>query len=396
MNRLFDLRKKKSKRNSKNIKLQLRMKNPLQQLLSEYDYLIVLLVILFTIFGVCMVFSAGYYYTVTTSANPYYFLIRQAAFACTGFVIMIAAAKFDYHRYESFAVPALVISIVLLALLETPLGVTVNYATRWISVLGFRITPSEISKLSMIIFTSVFLAARPERVRNFSRGLLPLFIIMFIHAALIIKQPNLSTAVVICLIMIGIMFVAGLNIGWIFFFAGNIAAGAVLILLKFKNSHWYARLTNWTDPFKDSQGYGYQLAQSIIALGTGGLKGRGIGNSVAKYLYLPEPQNDFILAVIGEEIGFIGIMIILIFYILLIWRCFMVAAKATDKLGFYLASGVAIMLGLQVIINVAVVTGSMPTTGITLPFISYGGTSLWVFMASIGIVLNISGKEQYQ
>ncbi len=144
------------------------------------------------------------------------------------------------------------------------------------------------------------------------------------------------------------------------------------------------------DPFKDAQGEGYQVSQSIIALGNGGFKGLGLGNSISKNLYLPEPQNDFILAIIGEELGFVGIFIMMIIYLVLIWRCIMVSSKAKDKLGLFMAAGIAIMLGLQVIVNVAVVTASMPATGITLPFVSYGGTSLWVFMASMGIMLNIS------
>ena len=154
--------------------------------------------------------------------------------------------------------------------------------------------------------------------------------------------------------------------------------------------HWYQRLSSFMDPFADSQGDGYQVTQGLIALGNGGLKGLGFGRSVAKNLYLPEPQNDFILAVLGEELGYIGFLVLMLVYIILLFRMIMVALKAPDRLGFYLATGVAVMLGLQVIINVAVVTSSMPATGITLPFISYGGTSIWAFMIAIGIVLNVS------
>jgi cell division protein FtsW len=363
-------------------------------ILTDYDYWIVLLVTILTVFGVIMVFSAGYYNTMNMKdPDPYYFLKRQGFFAIVGFVLMYIFAKIDYHVYAKWAKPIILISIVLLALLFTPLGVTVNFATRWISIGPMRITPSELSKLAVIIFTSAVLAEDPSRIRQ-PKYIAILFGVMFIHAGMIIKQPNLSTAIVICMIMLGIMFVAGLRLWYYGAMIGAGALGTFYILNFKKNTHWYSRLTNWKNPFADAQGEGYQVSQSLIALGNGGLKGLGLGNSITKNLYLPEPQNDFILAIIGEETGFIGILLLMFVYIILIYRCFLVSAGAKDKLGLFLASGITIMLALQVIINVAVVTASMPATGITLPFISYGGTSLWVFMAAMGILLNISKKER--
>ena len=181
--------------------------------------------------------------------------------------------------------------------------------------------------------------------------------------------------------MIGIMYVAGM-------------CGLIFILMFYPDSHWYARMTNFIDPFKDAQGEGYQVSQGLIALGNGGLCGLGPGKSITKNLYLPEPQNDFILAIIGEELGFVGLVVLLSVYLLLIYRCFVITVRAKDKLGFYLGAGITVMMALQVILNVAVVTASMPATGITLPFVSYGGTSLLVFMASMGIMLNISKKNR--
>ena len=168
--------------------------------------------------------------------------------------------------------------------------------------------------------------------------------------------------------------------------------GYMYIMTAKSPAHWYQRITSFRDPFADFQGSGYQVSQGLIALGNGGLRGLGFGRSIAKNLYLPEPQNDFILAVIGEELGYIGVAVLILVYIILLFRIFMVALKAKDRLGFYLATGVGVMLGLQVIINVAVVTSTMPATGITLPFISYGGTSIWSFMIAMGIVLNVSKK----
>lgn len=361
--------------------------------MTEYDYRIILLVAALSMFGVVMVFSAGYYSTLSAgSGDPYYFLKRQVLFTGSGFAIMLLVARFDYHRAAKKPWLFVLISIALLLLLWTPLGVTVNFARRWISIAGIRVTPSEISKLAMIIFTAGFLAEDSRRAKSL-RGIGLVAVVMLFHAGVIIKQPNLSTAIVLCMIMVGIMFVAGLPLRYIGLMGGAVVGGMIYILTFLQNTHWYARLTNWRNPFADAQGEGYQVSQSIIALGNGGFKGLGLGNSIAKNLYLPEPQNDFILAIIGEELGFIGIFCLMVIYLVLIWRCFLVAAGAKDKLGLYMASGIAIMLALQVIINVAVVTASMPATGITLPFISYGGTSIWIFMMAMGILLNISKKE---
>ena len=362
----------------------------MSSLYTDSDFAIFLLVAVLTMFGVVMVFSAGYYSTLAKSTDAYYFLKRQIAFAVSGFVILLAFSKIDYHSYSKYYKQIAIFSVVMLLLLFTPLGVTVNFARRWIFIGPIRITPSEISKLAMIIFTATYLAENPNKAKRGLVGMSTILGLMAVHAGLIIKQPNLSTAIVIVAIMIGILFVGGLAWRYIIVAIGSLVAGMISILIFFRNTHWYSRLTNWMDPFKDAQGEGYQVSQSIIALGNGGFKGLGLGKSISKNLYLPEPQNDFILAIIGEELGFIGIFIMMVVYLVLIWRCIMVSSKAKDKLGLFMAAGIAIMLGLQVIVNVAVVTASMPATGITLPFVSYGGTSLWVFMASMGIMLNIS------
>ena len=362
----------------------------MSSLYTDSDFAIFLLVAVLTMFGVVMVFSAGYYSTLAKSTDAYYFLKRQIAFAVSGFAILLAFSKIDYHSYSKYYKQIAIFSVVMLLLLFTPLGVTVNFARRWIFIGPIRITPSEISKLAMIIFTATYLAENPNKAKRGLVGMSTILGLMAVHAGLIIKQPNLSTAIVIVAIMIGILFVGGLAWRYIIVAIGSLVAGMISILIFFRNTHWYSRLTNWMDPFKDAQGEGYQVSQSIIALGNGGFKGLGLGKSISKNLYLPEPQNDFILAIIGEELGFIGIFIMMVVYLVLIWRCIMVSSKAKDKLGLFMAAGIAIMLGLQVIVNVAVVTASMPATGITLPFVSYGGTSLWVFMASMGIMLNIS------
>lgn len=354
----------------------------------ECNHKILLLVLAITFFGVFMVFSAGYYQTVNLAdPDPFMFLKKQGVWAVLGLILLTFSTCVDYHQYNRFGNVIILMSLLLLVAVLL-VGRTVNGAQRWIFIFGVQVTPSELSKLAVIVFTSVYLAANPKRIHG--KYMATLMMIMALHFALIVKQPNLSTAIVVCAIMMGIMFIAGLDMRIIYAMFGLGVGGMVFILNFMKNTHWYDRLTSWMDPFADAQGTGYQVSQGLIALGNGGLTGLGPGNSIAKNLYLPEPQNDFILAIIGEELGFIGIVVLMLAYIVLFTMCIMTAAKAKDRLGFYLAAGVAIMLGLQVVINVAVVTASMPATGITLPFVSYGGTSLLVFMYSLGIVLNIS------
>ena len=366
----------------------------LGRVVGGYDFAVVVLVVMLSLFGVAMVFSAGYYQTInSTDPDPTYYLFRQLFFVLTGFFILLVVANIDYHVYMKFADAIMLVSLALLVVVMV-LGTSVNNAQRWISIAGVRITPSEFSKVAMIVFTSVFLAKDPDNIRTF-RGLFVLFAVMIAHFILIVRQPNLSTAIVIVFIIGAIMFAAGLNLFFLVVPAAAGVAGYFYIITAKTPYHWYRRITSFMDPFADRQGDGYQVSQGLIALGNGGLKGLGFGRSVAKNLYLPEPQNDFILAVLGEELGFIGFVILMLVYIVLITRLIMIALKARDRLGFYLATGVAVMLGLQVIINVAVVTSSMPATGITLPFISYGGTSIWSFMIAIGIALNVSkGKRK--
>ncbi len=357
------------------------------------DLVVVFSVVLLSLFGVAMVFSAGYYQTINTSSpNTFYYLFRQGFWVVSGWVLMYLTSRINYHWYGKFGTLFMILSIGLLVLVLV-IGQNVNGAVRWINLGFIRFTPSEFSKIFVIIFTSSFLISDPRNIRTL-KGLGALAIVMAAHFLLIVRQPNLSTAIVIVMIMIAIMIVAGLN--WLYLaipIAGAVAGYFYIVTYK-TPYHWYQRLTSFMDPFADRQGDGYQVVQGLIALGNGGIKGLGFGKSISKNMYLPEPQNDFILAIVGEELGYIGFLLLMAAYIFLIFRLMMIALKANDRLGFYLATGVAVMLGLQVVINVAVVTSSMPATGITLPFISYGGTSMWSFMIAMGIALNISRKSQ--
>ena len=358
------------------------------------DFMIISLVVILVIFGVVMVFSASYYKSINEAGTPYSYLQKQAFFAITGFVIMYIASVMDYHIWRKLSPFLLVGSLGLLLAIFTPLGINVNGATRWIGVGPITIMPGEVSKIAVIAFVATYLSDKPERILSFFKGVLPLAVLAGLFGGLIVLQPNLSTAITVVGIVFGMMFLAGLQWRWVIlaFALGGAGIGYILQADDSNPSiaYWQKRLTSFVDPFKDPQGDGFQAVQSLLALGTGGLFGLGLGKSVQKNLYLPEPQNDFILAIIGEELGFVAILLLLAVFLLLVWRCFLVSMNAPDQFGMLLAGGVTLMLGIQVVLNVAVVTSSMPPTGIAMPFISYGGNALWIFMGAIGVVLNVS------
>lgn len=359
--------------------------------LKSGDFLLAILTIALVIFGIIMVFSASYYQSINESGSPYSYLIRDIIWAVMGSVLMLLTAAFDYRKYKKIALPALIVSFVLLVLLMIPgVGHESNGAVRWLGVGGFTIMPGEIAKIALIIFVAWYLSEEPQRILSIKRGILPLLCICGIYGGLILMQPNMSTAITVVAIVILMMVVAGMKWRYFLGLAGAGLSGIMAIIFLNPESHWAKRFTSFLDPFADASGDGYQVVQSLMALGSGGLFGVGLGKSIQKNLYLPEPQNDFILAIIGEELGFIGILLLLAAYIVLIWRGIHIAVNAPDQFGTLLASGIVSMLAIQVVLNIAVVTSSMPPTGITLPFVSYGGNALLLFMGSMGILLNIS------
>ena len=379
-----------------------KIENTIEQLkrAKPCDFLIIVLVMMLVIFGVVMVFSASYYKSISEDGTPYSYLKKQAAFALTGCVLMYIASVMDYHVWRKIAPYLLFGSLVLLLLILTPLGITVNGSTRWIGVGPLTIMPGEISKVAVIVFVAFYLSAKPDRILSIFRGILPMLFLAGVFGFLIILEPNLSTAITVVGIVVGMMFLAGLKWRYLFLM-GLLGGGGIYYILQDDSGnssieYWQKRLTSFLDPFENAKDEGFQAVQSLLALGTGGLFGLGLGKSVQKNLYLPEPQNDFILAIIGEEMGFISILILLMVFLLLIWRCFLVAMNAPDQFGMLLAGGITLMLGIQVVLNVAVVTSSMPPTGIAMPFISYGGNALWIFMGAMGVVLNISRNMEFE
>lgn len=360
---------------------------------TQCDFPIVILVTILTLFGVVMIFSASYYSSISQAGTPYQFLIKQGIFAILGFAIMYLMSNFNYHNIRRLSKPILLVTIICLLLLFTPFGVTANGSTRWLRI-GITIMPGEIAKAAMIIFTAAYLSADIRRAKKL-KNLVIVLGLAGIFFILIDKQPNLSTALTVVMIAVGMCFLAGMHWRYI---GLMILGGLCLVATKTIGGESYQsdRIKSFIDPFAYAKGEGYQVVQSLMALGSGGIYGVGIGRSVQKTLYLPEPHTDFIMAIVGEELGLIGVIIVLLMFVILVWRCFFVSMKAPDRFGMLLAGGVGIMTAVQVLMNVAVVTSSMPPTGVAMPFITYGGNSLWIFMGMYGIVLNISRQSKKQ
>lgn len=349
---------------------------------------LILVVLLLLVIGSMMVFSASFYYSMSRWNDKFLFFRRNLMWAGIGSVAMFITSLVPYKWYKKFAPALLVSSIVLLGLVLTSVGTDVNGAQRWIYIGKLSFMPSEFAKLCVIIFMAHSLTVKDKLLKDFAHGVMPYLMIAGIYFVLIILQPNLSTAITIVMIIFAMMFVAGVKIFHLI--SLGLAGGALFLYAAISSPYRMKRLTTFMNPFADRLGDGYQIVQSLYALGSGGTMGVGLGQSVQNKLYLPEPQNDFIFATIGEELGFVGGVFIIIIFIMFIYRGIQIAIQAEDKFGCYLASGIVAMVSIQSLMNIAVATSSMPVTGVSLPFISFGGNSLVYLMAAVGILLNIS------
>ncbi|MFY9506699.1 MAG: putative lipid II flippase FtsW [Caldicoprobacterales bacterium] len=351
------------------------------------DFPIFITTVILVSIGIVMVFSASYYRSAQAMGDSMYFFKRQLLWAVIGLVGMFLASRFDYRRLKKYAFIFLVISIGLLIAVLV-LGEPRNNAKRWLEIGGLSLQPSEVAKFSLILFIADYTTRKKGRVRKFFTGVVPVMLITGIITVLILIQPNMSTAMSLVMLALIMLFIAGANLGQLFLcVGGGVAAG---LALMFSKSYRIDRVVGFTNPWADPLDTGYQIIQSLYSLGSGGLFGLGIAQSRQKLNYLPYPETDFIFAIIGEELGFIGALIVVILFIILVWRGVRIAITAPDMFGTMLAIGVIAMITIQVVINIAVVTASMPPTGLPLPFISYGGSSLAFFMTSIGVLLNIS------
>ena len=364
---------------------------------NRMDYILFITVLILLSLGVVMVLSASAPSALSETGKSYTYFVRQFIFAVIGIGIMLFISKIDYRFYKKYYWLVYAVSVLVLLLVLIPgLGREVNGATRWIGIPGLgQFQPSEITKIGLIIFYAGYLSDHKSELKDFWRGFVkPLAFLLPPIAILYLVQNHLSVCLVIAAITAVMMLMAGCRL--LHFIAAGLVgvAGIVIMLIKGQTSESssfrWDRIVTFFDPWSDATGTGYQMVQSLYAIGSGGLFGVGLGNSTQKYLYIPEPQNDFIFAIVAEELGFVGCVAIIALFGIFVWRGIVIAMKAPDMFGSLLAVGVTTLVAVQAIINIAVVTASIPTTGMALPFFSYGGTALVILLASVGILLNVS------
>ena len=355
----------------------------------EGDFLFLILVLCLSIFGMIMIYSASYYHSISSEGNPYAFLKSDIIYKTLGWIAFFFLANFDYHRLGKYSWIVMGIGFILLGLIYTPLGKTINQSTSWLDFKFFTVMPGEIIKTCFILFLAWFISTDKQRLRT-PKGL---GIILGLTAAaffLVFKQPSLTTAITIVMLIGGILVIAGLSkkLILLLFAAGGLGIGGLFV---WKGADYmFNRVRVAFDPWSEAKDKGYQVVQSLLALGSGGVLGVGLGKSIQKTLYLPEPENDYILAIVGEELGYVGILLLIIAYVLLIWRIFRIALRARDSFGMLLASGVGLHIAIHVVLNYAIVSATFPPTGIVLPFVSAGGNATMLFLAECGIVFNVS------
>ncbi len=357
---------------------------------NAVDFTLMLATMLLVFIGIIMVFSASWPEAITRFNNGYLFLRKQIFATLAGFILMIFCMNFPYKYYKKLAIPIYIFAIISGLLIFTPLGIEIKGATRWLD-LGFTtIMPSDIIKLASLIFFAWFLANKKDKIGTFIQGTIPAMLYIGISCGLIFLQNDLGTTVTLAITMMGMFFVAGMR--WIDVGIMGVGAAGLIRLAIFApgKEHRLERITAYRDPFADKMDTGWQAVQSLYAIGSGGIFGLGLGKSRQKFTYIPEAYNDFIFAIIGEELGLFGTVAVLLLFSIVIWRGVIIALKTEDLFGSYLATGITALITVQSLMNIGVVTSSLPTTGITLPFISFGGTSLVMYMAAIGILLNIS------
>lgn len=353
------------------------------------DFVIFFTVIVLLGIGVVMVYSSSAVSAYVNFSDSFYFLKRQLIWATLGLAAMFLTMSIDYHVWRKLAKPVMFVTLVLLVLVLVPgLGKVVNGARRWLGFGSLYLQPSEIAKLSMVLFCSESLTRNQDKITSFMRGLVPQLLTLLVIFGLILKEPDLGTALAIGGTVFVLLFTAGAKMSHLASLGLAGVAGIVVAIII--EPYRLRRLFAFSDPWADPLDSGYHIIQSLYAIGSGGLFGVGLGRSREKFLYLPEPHTDFIFAILGEELGLIGTVTIIALFFLFAWRGLKVAIAAPDIYGSLLAAGLTSMIIVQALMNIAVVTASMPVTGIPLPFLSFGGSALIFTLAGVGILLNIS------
>lgn len=364
-------------------KSKLILKNPL-------DFTLLITVFILLGLGIITVLSASSPTALAETGNSYKYLIKQMEAVVIGIFLMFVASKIDYKLWQkNYKIIYFICMILLLAVCA--LGREAGGAKRWLDMGFLSFQPSEVAKVGVIIFYSAWLTKNKEKLKTFKYGFVyPLSWLLIPIFFILVLQNHFSATLVICMLAAILMILAGCKIRYFIFVGIPLAALGVFAIIVAGQGFRMQRILTFFDPWQDIKGKGWQIVQSLYAIGSGGLFGVGLGESKQKYLYIPEPHNDFIFAVLAEELGFIGCAIVIILFAILIWRGITIAMKAPDMFGSLLAAGITSMIAIQVLVNIAVVTASMPVTGMALPFFSYGGTALIITLTSIGILLSVS------
>ncbi len=375
-------KKLKSITKSEKIKVE---KNPI-------DLPFAIIVLILVVFGLIMVFSASTAYAYyRMDGDSYHYISQQTIFAIVGIIAMFAISFFDYHILHKFAWPLMAVTLVLLVIvLFMP---ELNGAKRWIMFAGITMQPSEVAKFAVIVLFAHIMAVNYNKMKKFAFGVLPFILILGIIAGLMLLQPHLSGTILIFGIGVAMMFVGGTSLLYFIIAIAGLGSAVIFAVASGLVSYAESRIANWIDPLADTSGGSYQTIQSMYAISSGGLFGLGLGNSRQKHLYVPEPANDFIFSILCEELGFIGAMLVILLFVFLLIRGLYIAFNAADKFGCMLVVGIIVQVVLQAALNIAVVTNTVPNTGISLPFFSYGGTSLLMLLAEMGVVLSVSRQS---
>lgn len=360
---------------------------------GKVDYLLLISVIIIAVFGVIMIYSASNVWAEYKFNDPYKFVKNQLLFLVIGLVFIYIVSKIDYKNYHNYSNYILIGCIILLILVLIPgIGTVRNGSRSWFGIGSFGIQPSEFTKLALIMFTAKYLSKNIKDMKYIKKGVLPILGLTIIIFGLIMLQPDFGTGFIMVCTIIGMLFVAGVNFNFFFKIAG---VGIVAIIgLIIAAPYRVSRILSFLNPWQDPLGSGFQIIQSLYAIGPGGLFGFGFGNSRQKHFYLPEPQTDFIFSIISEEFGILGIIIISTLFLIIFIRGFKIARNCKDLFGKFLVTGIIFGLAFQTLLNLMVVVGLIPVTGVTLPFLSYGGSSLLITLVGMGIVLNVSRYQK--
>ena len=361
----------------------------------SYDLLLLFPVLFLVGVGVVMIYSASSALALKQYGTDFYFLKKQAIFSLLGIVTLVIFRRFPFRFYRILVYPLLGFSLLLLVGVLLPgLGVEAGGARRWLSIAGLQFQPTELARLAMVIYLAYSLSKKQERLKVFSIGIVPHLGMLGVFSLLILRQPDFGSVVILCAVTWVMLFAGGVRLTHLFLPLVGLVPVAYLFMISAE--YRLDRLLSFLNPWKYQSDEGYQVIHSLMAFGSGGVFGTGIGKGYQKLFYLPEPHTDFVFSVIGEELGMIGVLVILVLYGLILWRGILISCRVRDPFGKLLALGLTTALGLQVGVNLSVALGLLPTKGLTLPFMSYGGTSLLISMASVGILLNIGASRGTQ